>query len=65
MDDEKLTIIAKIVAKTNKRNLVKSELLRLVDPTRNEKGNLNYDLHQDVNNPDLFLMYENWKSREL
>lgn len=60
-----LTIVAKILAKEEKRELVKSELLKLIPITRAEKGCINYDLHQDNENPNLFLFYENWESREL
>ncbi|AXT59604.1 antibiotic biosynthesis monooxygenase [Aquimarina sp. AD10] len=60
-----LTIIAKIWAKTEKRELVKTELLKLIDITKAEKGCINYDLHQDNENENLFLFYENWESREL
>ncbi len=60
-----LTIVASILAKEEKRELVKSELLKLIPPTRAEKGCINYDLHQDIENPNLFLFYENWESRAL
>jgi len=65
MSNQKLTIVAKILAKPEKRELVKNELLRLIDITRSENGCINYDLHQDNENENLFLFYENWKSREL
>jgi quinol monooxygenase YgiN len=55
-----LSIIAKVVVKTDKLELVKSELLKLVDATLLEEGCLNYDLHQDVDNPNVFMFYENW-----
>ncbi len=61
----KLTIIANIVAKTDKIELVKSELLKLINVTRSEEGCINYDLHQDNENPAHFMFYENWQSREL
>ena len=61
----KLTIVAHIKAKSNKVDLVKAELLKLIAITRAEKGCLNYDLHQDNENPAHFLFYENWESREL
>lgn len=60
-----LTIVAKIEAKHDKIDLVKTELLKLVEPTRKEKGCIQYDLHQDNNNPEVFVFYENWESREL
>ncbi|WP_028889078.1 putative quinol monooxygenase [Tenacibaculum ovolyticum] len=61
----RLTIVAKIVAKEEKREFVKSELLKLISITRSEKGCINYDLHQDNENPNLFLFHENWESKEL
>ena len=60
-----LTIIARIEAKKNKVDLVKSELLKLIEPTRKEQGCLQYDLHQDNDNPEVFMFYENWRNREL
>jgi len=59
----KLTLIAQILAKTEKRALVKSELQKLIDPTRLEEGCINYDLHQDMVNPNLFIFHENWESK--
>ncbi len=61
----KLTVVAKIVAKADKIDLVKAELEKLVPITRFEKGCLQYDLHQDNENPAHFLFYENWESRGL
>ena len=61
----KLTIVADIKAKSDKIDLVKDELLKLIDITRAEEGCINYDLHQDNHNPSHFLFYENWESREL
>lgn len=60
-----LTIIARIEAKKNSVDLVKSELLKLIGPTHHEQGCLQYDLHQDNDHPENFIFYENWKSREL
>ena len=60
-----LTIIARIEAKTGKIDLVKAALLKLIEPTRKEEGCLQYDLHQDTENPEVFFFFENWVSREL
>lgn len=65
MSNQKLTIIARILAKEESRDFVKSELLKLIDLTRAEEGCINYDLHQDNENPNLFLFYENWQSKAL
>ena len=61
----KLTIIANIKAKSDKIELVRSELEKLIPITRAEPGCLQYDLHQDNDNPAHFLFYENSESHEL
>lgn len=61
----KLIIVASIKARPEQAQLVKSELLKLIDITRAEKGCLQYDLHQDNADQSLFLFYEQWESREL
>lgn len=60
-----LTIIARIEAKADKIELVKSSLLNIIEPTRQEQGCLQYDLHQDNEHPEVFIFYENWQSRAL
>jgi len=61
----KLTIVANIIATAGNIDLVKAELLKLIDVTRAEVGCINYDLHQDNDNLAHFLFYENWESRGL
>lgn len=61
----KLTIVANIKANPDKINLVKEELLKLIEITRSEEGCINYDLHQDNENPTHFVFYENWENRDL
>src|SRR5258708_32653266 len=36
----------------------------LVEPTRLEAGCLNYDLHRSVDDADVWLVYDNWRSPE-
>jgi len=45
MKQEQLTIVARITAKEGHRDLVKEELLKLIEVTRQEEGCINYDLH--------------------
>ena len=61
----KLTIVAHITAQADQVDLVKTELEKLIAITRAEEGCLQYDLHQDNENPAYFMFYENWESREL
>ena len=63
--EKNLTIVARIEAKKESVELVKSELLKLIEPTRKEAGCIRYDLHQDNENPEVFFFYESWESREL
>jgi quinol monooxygenase YgiN len=65
MNMTQLTIVANIKAQPDKIDLVKNELLKLVEITRSEQGCINYDLHQDNDNPAQFIFYENWQTREL
>ena len=59
-----LTIVASIFSKIDKVELVKTELEKLIKITRSEQGCLQYDLHQNNQNPAHFLFYEKWESRE-
>lgn len=61
----KLTIVATIHATPDKIDLVKAELEKLIPITLTEDGCIQYDLHQDNDNPAHFMFYENWESREL
>lgn len=60
-----LTIVASITANADKIDQVKSSLFSLIEPTRAEAGCVQYDLHQDNDNPAHFLFFENWESRDL
>lgn len=57
-----LTVIAKIKANQNSLEKVNSELQKLVEPTRNENGCIDYILHQDNDDPSIFIFYENWET---
>ena len=65
MSNTKLTIIARFLVKPEKLELVLSEIPKMIKATREEEGCIDYDLHQDNENPNLFLFYENWTTREL
>ncbi|WP_396637646.1 putative quinol monooxygenase [Maribacter sp. R77961] len=65
MEHQKITIVATITAKPEKSELVKNELLKLIEVTKTEKGCINYDLHQDNEDENKFLFYENWETRAL
>jgi len=57
-----VTVVAKVTAKSDAIEAVKAELLKMIAPTRQEKGCIDYRLHQDNVNPAVFVFYENWES---
>lgn len=59
-----LTVIARMHAKPGKEQELREALEGLVEPTSQEKGYVNYDLHQGVEDPGWFFFYENWDSAE-
>ncbi len=61
----RITVVARFTAKRGKESELKAQLLQLVKPSRADEGCIGYDLHQAVENPGVFLFYENWESREL
>ena len=63
MNAKTLTVTAQIKAKPGKEGQVRQELRSLVAPSRKDAGCINYDLHQAVNDPALFMFHENWVSK--
>lgn len=58
-----LTVVAKVVAKSDSIEALRSELVKLIAPTRQEEGCLEYRLHQDNQDPAVFIFYENWQNK--
>jgi quinol monooxygenase YgiN len=63
MNSKPLTVLAHVKAKAGKEADIHRELLSLVAPSRKDEGCINYDLHQAVDNPGLFMFHENWASK--
>ena len=55
-----LTIVADMYARPERLDEIKAALIALIERTRAQAGCVNYDLHQDNNDPHHFLFYENW-----
>ena len=64
MASQQVTVTAKIKVKPGMEERLKQEILAVVALTRAEEGCINYDLNQSVDNPSLFMLYENWVSME-
>ncbi len=65
MRPQRLTILARVRAKEDKRDFVLEELQKLVAPTRAEEGCINYVLHQDIENDNQFFFVEHWEDHDL
>ncbi len=65
MGKKRVTVVARAVAREGMDEQLRAELLALVAPSRAERGCINYDLHQSIDDPRQFMFYENWESREI
>ena len=59
-----LTVVATMHAKAGKEDELRAALESLIPTTVSEDGNVNYDLHQGVEDPGQFVFYENWESAD-
>jgi quinol monooxygenase YgiN len=59
-----VTLIAKLTAKPEKTADLEKVLRSFVDPTRSEKGCLEYHLHRSVDQSNVFVFYEVWQDKE-
>ena len=57
-----VTNLAFFRARRGQSEALGAALAALVEPTRLEAGCLNYDLHRSVDDADVWLVYENWRS---
>lgn len=58
---EPIVVFARFLAKAGKEEEMKAALLKAIDPTRAEPGNISYDLHQAPDQPAVFFFHERWK----
>ncbi|MGB3508352.1 MAG: putative quinol monooxygenase [Microcoleaceae cyanobacterium] len=65
MSQETLRVVARIIALPNRVEEVKSILISIVLPTRQEKGCINYELLQNHTNPTDFTFVEEWETESL
>ena len=58
-----IKIVATLVVKPESRAELLAVFRDLVGKSRAEAGNLRYDLHQDLQNQNRFVFFENWKDQ--
>jgi quinol monooxygenase YgiN len=59
-----LTNLAFFRARPGQTQALGSALSALIAPTRAEAECLNYNLHQSIDDDDVWFVYENWRSAE-
>ena len=64
LKEEKLTVIAVFHAIEGKEKDLERELVALVPLTRREHGCIKYDLHRSIEDPAVYVFYENWASKK-
>lgn len=57
-------VIATLQAKPEFVSAVSDAVHEIIDPSRQELGNLQYDLHRDLEKPGTFVFFERWASAE-
>ena len=58
-----IKIVALVTVKPEYTETLKPLFQSLVKASRAEEGNISYDLHQEIGNPNRFVFVENWKSQ--
>ena len=59
-----ITLIATLTARPGKSDQLGQMLGRMVEPSRSEEGCITYNAHRSVADPDVWIMYENWRSKQ-
>lgn len=58
-----LTLFATLTAKPEHADTLGLMLQGLVARTRREEGSIDYLVHRNNDNPNVWIIYENWRSR--
>ena len=59
-----VTVVAKLIVQDAVVETVKTELLKMIEPTRLEEGCIEYRLHQDNDDPKVFIFFEMWENMD-
>lgn len=63
MNNEQIVLIARLKVKAERIEEAKAEALKIVEASRSEAGNINYDIHQSIEDETVFFWHETWKSK--
>jgi|SRR6266568_8561366 quinol monooxygenase YgiN len=59
-----VTVVVRLRAKPGMETRVRQELASLLAPTRQERGCINFDMHESPQEHAVFLFHENWECEE-
>jgi quinol monooxygenase YgiN len=62
MSEDQLTAMGIITARAGKGRELGRRIAALITPTRAEPGCLAYDLFQSIQDPDVWVLIERWRS---
>jgi len=60
---QEVILVATIQTKSGMRDQLKEDLLKIVNLTRQEAGCLQFEIHEGVKNPDMFVLWEHFASQ--
>lgn len=63
MSDEKIVLVARLKVREDSIDATKKAALAIVADSRAEEGNVNYDIHQAIDDPTIFVWHETWASK--
>lgn len=63
MNDEKIVLVARLKVKDDAVEEAKKAALAIVADSRAEEGNINYDVHQAIDDPAVFVWHETWANK--
>ncbi|MDR0136227.1 putative quinol monooxygenase [Metabacillus idriensis] len=59
-----ITITAILKAKEGKEDALRTELEKVLAPSRAEEGCIEYTLHESLEEKEVFVFYETWENEE-
>jgi quinol monooxygenase YgiN len=63
MSDEKIVLVARLKVRDDAIEEAKRLALNIVADSRSEAGCVNYDVHQAIDDPTIFVWHETWENR--
>ncbi len=63
MNDENIILVARLKVKDDKIEEAKEIALAILDDSRAEDKNINYDIHQAIDDPTVFVWHETWVNK--